>query len=639
MAEAPEKRRIGVRPIQLPGADVISPASLAARSESLPLRLSVARGALGVELTEPVDLEALVVEEMALGLLGVQFPVDLSKGVKQFRNRRAVLERLAVRLDFSALVPWVRELATPLFAEPIWDVRLQAHVGSALPEAAAEPHVSVVILAEHSALAFDLVFASGEGPRLVVDAARAFGLDGVPLGLALHLVDGVASRLSSGIAAVRREGRSLQVAGLARALCLRVLPDFGFRVPSVKRPLVQRIELIRGELCVVVDERSDASGVGRRGIQLGGLAEFTRDADDLLAQGDLRSARAAYLAALERAPKNREILAVLAALDLTIDGHAESALAFLEELGSFEATSHSSGLFELEGRALAASGRSETARESREKCVSLEPDAAVAALGATILANEREGEERLRWLDRAIERAPTIPFARRARMFERIRRGELRGALGDAEHGEASARSSAERAELQREVGRALREGGFQNEAISWLRRSLREEPDSRVAKLELGLAWFDAGEDLRALELVQSVVRRDEAARRDEGPAQSREAGESELVDQARWLAAQLIERQGLDLGVAIAHLRGVEGRSPWAARARGLEGRLALRLGDTSARLRAHQRLLEAIELGWISLESARDELVRVAQIETEAGQPELAARLRALLDAPAR
>ena len=60
----------------------------------MPLRLTVAGGALGLELYEPVALEPLVVEDLAWSLPKLRFPVDLSGGVDTFRHRRGELTRL-----------------------------------------------------------------------------------------------------------------------------------------------------------------------------------------------------------------------------------------------------------------------------------------------------------------------------------------------------------------------------------------------------------------------------------------------------------------------------------------------------------------------------------------------------------------
>ncbi|MEB2323383.1 MAG: hypothetical protein OZ921_12785, partial [Sorangiineae bacterium] len=64
----------------------------------VPLRLIVTRGALGLELYEPVELGPLSVRRLSLTLPGLAFPLDLSGGVRVFRHRRGELETLELAL-------------------------------------------------------------------------------------------------------------------------------------------------------------------------------------------------------------------------------------------------------------------------------------------------------------------------------------------------------------------------------------------------------------------------------------------------------------------------------------------------------------------------------------------------------------
>src|SRR6187399_1687512 len=73
------------------------PPSAGSEALSVPLRLTVARGALGMELYEPLSLSAFEVSAFAFTLPGLRFPVDLSGGVAQFRHRRGELQHLVFR--------------------------------------------------------------------------------------------------------------------------------------------------------------------------------------------------------------------------------------------------------------------------------------------------------------------------------------------------------------------------------------------------------------------------------------------------------------------------------------------------------------------------------------------------------------
>src|SRR5688572_8224692 len=69
----------------------------------LPLRLSVARGGIGIELVQPMRVGPLVCEQLEVELPGINYPVDLSKGVKQFSARRSALSGLTVSVVLETL--------------------------------------------------------------------------------------------------------------------------------------------------------------------------------------------------------------------------------------------------------------------------------------------------------------------------------------------------------------------------------------------------------------------------------------------------------------------------------------------------------------------------------------------------------
>ena len=54
----------------------------------VPLRLTATRGALGIELYEPIEVGPLELVELEATFPGLRFPVDLSGGVPLFRHRR-----------------------------------------------------------------------------------------------------------------------------------------------------------------------------------------------------------------------------------------------------------------------------------------------------------------------------------------------------------------------------------------------------------------------------------------------------------------------------------------------------------------------------------------------------------------------
>src|SRR4051812_3057947 len=62
----------------------------------IPLRLSVTKGGLGLELDETLALGFFAVDKLSISLTGLSFPVDLSSGVARFRHRRGSLEHLSL---------------------------------------------------------------------------------------------------------------------------------------------------------------------------------------------------------------------------------------------------------------------------------------------------------------------------------------------------------------------------------------------------------------------------------------------------------------------------------------------------------------------------------------------------------------
>src|SRR6187551_1980541 len=148
-------------------------------SEVLPLRLSVARGGLGVELARPLAIGPLLCEELDLGLLGVSYPVDLSKGVKQFKTRRSELRGATVVVDLPDLsVRWAQLIAGMWGERAVVRLTVGSAAHASLAVANRNNDVECICVCVHSVtgvLAFDLVLASGNDPRLIVDCARAVG--------------------------------------------------------------------------------------------------------------------------------------------------------------------------------------------------------------------------------------------------------------------------------------------------------------------------------------------------------------------------------------------------------------------------------------------------------------------------------
>ncbi|HHH27263.1 MAG TPA: hypothetical protein ENK57_02785, partial [Polyangiaceae bacterium] len=170
------------------------------------MRLVVTRGHLGVELDAASPLGPLLVEELALALPRVTFPVELSGGVHAFRNKRGRLERLALSLDARAL----HRLARPRL-EGILPGPLRHHMVAPL-----EDGWLVGLAGDGAALAFEARLAPLDGDlRFVPVDARGLGLDAPPVALAIRAI----------FALLKPHGRLVGGAVVVEGLCEAVVRE------------------------------------------------------------------------------------------------------------------------------------------------------------------------------------------------------------------------------------------------------------------------------------------------------------------------------------------------------------------------------------------------------------------------------
>lgn len=535
---------------------------------SVPLRLTVSGGALGLELYQPLPLEALVVEELAWTLPHLRFPLDLSGGVDVFRHRRGLLTRLGLRASFAALSEHLRERLRPAFGRGVMTRVWPAASG-----------VAVGIACDAGALAFELGFVPAFGDvRWVVHNARGVGEFGVPLARALE----VAATWLGG--AAEREGRSFVMPRLAARLCRELVPSLGARAPDAKDVRVASLDF-------------DADGFALRfgagelappalsAVRAHELARLTVEADDAVARGDFDRARERYLAALERAPRHPDIVLLIAQIDVTVAERAEGALGMLTDC--MPATS-----FGLTGARLLARVRDlPGAREALRRAAADEPYAPLAAgLWQALAALGPEPAERRDALDRAVAAAPWLGAVRWSRLEARVEWGDERGALADAESLEAGAASARERlAVLTRAADRLVRRG-YVKSAGQLFERALRYAPDDPRATCGLARALSGSARPERAVALLERAIELAEASPSGEHSDVAAEA----LVELARVLA----ERCG-DLPQAIARVSRVPATSERHVEALALEARWRVRLGDLRGASLAFARLRDACEL----------------------------------------
>jgi len=149
-----------------------------------------------MELYEPIELGPFDVTRLSLTLPNLKFPLDLSGGVPQFRHRRGDLAHATLRTD------WLR--LARFFERRVGDVI--GPLRRPLSVFARPQGIGVGLVAEHAALAFDLLWVPDERhARFVVSDARGVGLDGAALGFALRALDGVFAGLGE------RQGRVVSI--------------------------------------------------------------------------------------------------------------------------------------------------------------------------------------------------------------------------------------------------------------------------------------------------------------------------------------------------------------------------------------------------------------------------------------------
>ena len=552
----------------------------------VPLRLTVTRGVLGLELYEPIDVGPLTVSALAVVLPNLKFPVDLSGGVARFRHRRGDLERLELRLPFEALTrfaaPRLKSVLKDLSRTVVWGRGAGIGVGLAGGSAA---------------LAFDLLWVPSHGDaRFVVTRARGVGLGGPALGHALRAVDSVLGGLGA------RKGRLVTIAGAGAMLGKVLLPAVGARAPGAERVRFGDVLLGDNELCFELDAELPPPALGVDAVRELELGLLVADADERLAAGDVDGAREGYVAALERGPRHPEVVRAIAEIDAAVGGRGEAALGLLVE----SLPAHQAGLIGAE--LLAAMGDLSGAREALREALRDEPFAPLAALAWCKLAKlETNAADRRAALDSAVARAPGLPEARWARFEARLAVGDTAGALADAEHLEAAHSGARARHEACVRAARALLAQGYVTDAGRQFERALRYLPDDAAATAGLARALLESGRKDRAAALLERAIQLGE--RRGKPDAEA-------LVDLARMLADQM-----QDLPQAIARVREVSASSEHLIEARRLEGLWRSRLGDIAGASLAYGRMREAIELGARTDARTVQWLVEAALFEREA------------------
>lgn len=562
--------------------------------QRVPLRLTVTRGVLGMELYEPIELGPFDVTRLSLTLPNLKFPLDLSGGVPQFRHRRGDLEHVTLRTDWPRLARFFERRA----GDVIGPLRRPLSVF------ARSQGIGVGLVAESAALAFDLLWVPDERhARFVISEARGVGLPGAALGFALRALDGVFAGLGE------RQGRVISILDAGAVLGRILLPAVGARAPSARRVRFGMVSTTAEELRIELDASFGPAPLSPAGTRALELAQLVRAADDALARGAADEARAGYLSALEQAPRHPELVRLVADIDLQVPDRAEAALGMVVE--SMPATTAGMTGAELLWRL----GDFDGARQAVLESVQQETYAPLAALIWCRLA-ERDPSaiERRTALDRAVALSPGLELPRVRRFEGRLERGDSEGALADAEHLEAMTPGARGKHDKNLRAARAFFAAGFAREARRCFERALRYAPDDARATAGLARALLEAGLRERATTLLARAVALSERGGQPDADA---------LIDLAQVLASDL-----KDLPQAIARARQVSAASPRLAEARMLEARWRATLGDIAGASLVYGRMREAIELSSEVPRDAARYLLEAAEFEHSVERDVLAA-----------
>ncbi len=405
--------------------------------------------------------------------------------------------------------------------------------------------------------------------RLLVAGARGLGLGAPAFVVALRALGAAFAddgEVHHGVVVVR---------DLGGIIARHVLPAAGARAPASHGVEIRLDATLASRKLVVVAER-DCEPPALDPYVIGALelTELAGQGDEAALRGDVADARARYLTALERAPRHPDLAARVAAIDLLAGGRAEAALSVLvDAMPAVDA-----GV--LGGELLALVGDADGAYAAYRRAAEDEPFGPLAALAwlRAAKAAQRPGlhEEAV---DQALVRAPSMPDARWERLGARLDRGDVRGALADAEHLEADAVLGVDRVEVCLRAGEAFAAHGHLREAKSRFERALRVRPENATAVLALARSLRDLGQGSRALDLFARAATLAE-----------REPSVAAMADLE--LARSLVEVAG-NTPAAIARAARVPPDGIEGLEARALEGELRASMGDATGAARVFGRL----------------------------------------------
>lgn len=518
-----------------------------------------------MELYEPVTLGPVQVSTLAFTLPGLAFPVDLSGGVRAFRHRRGDLEYVEIRASLHELGEWLRGAARNPLGPLLRPVTVWTSPGG----------LGMGLVTEQGALAFELLWVpEGQDARFVVANPRGIGLGDLPLSVAVRFLSAAFGEYASWA------GRVMSVQRVASRISRTVLPAVGSRAAAADRVRFGDLEREGDFLRARLDSVFVGPTLGEEAGRALELALLVREADEALVRGEPELSRAAYLNALENAPRHPEIVRTVAEIDTRVGERAEAALGMIVE------SMPASRMGMVGAELLARVGDREGARTALAEAAREESFAPLASL---ILVRQAELEAELRSrllvLDMAVARSPALAAPRWARLDARLLCSDVDGALSDAEHLEASSSGAPAKHRVIRGAAERFLKAGLVRESGRLFERALRYVPDDALATAGLARSLIAVGRGARAFSLLQRAV---ELGTRGGHP------DPDALVE-----LAGLLAREFRDLPQAISRIREVPSASPRAVEARGLEAGWCAALGDLAGASLAYARLREQVSL----------------------------------------
>jgi len=540
---------------------------------ALPALLRFERGKGLIALEQHELAPGVVAERIDLAIPHLKFPFDVTGGARRFQSHKLRLEHLVLRIDLT---------------------RAAAHARAALAEAGCERvtlvgragGVDAVVEGGPATLALRiLVESSGpSGLRLLATDVRPLGpLADPPLLAAARLL----ARVIPGGGA---DGLANVVHDPVRTVLRRILPAHGWRLPFTDGVVLCAIEVEPDALRLSFAQAAPATAAPGTTIDDARRVEAEKLAsasDAALAAGDPARARTELLVALDRAPRQPDLLERLAGIDATDPERAPAALALADELAAAEPRPTALALAAM---AALSAGRPDVAADRLEALSLADPvplARAIAARAAAARLAHRAPDRAVRLYEAALavrREDPTALWAVLDLSVRLRRRLDLEKVVPRLLAATAVLERAAVHARLARVWLDAWRDTAA---ARAEAERALRIDPEHEDALRVMAALLAQAGDSPRALRAWDRVA------------AAARKRGDPSAAADALVSAGRLWRATGKDDSLALARFSAAIDAAPEHVDALALRAKLRAAQGDAQAASIDWQRALAAAEV----------------------------------------